>query len=182
MKHCQILIFVFLNLLNQFLAIFWAFWHPLFTAIIFFIFFQIYVFDLFVFSSFLCGDPKIGYNRCPLFTILTKKRLCVVSFVKINKTNLSKLVFSSLVDQKTHLAIPFIKGKRLCVVWLNWDSFCQSPLIGTEILCGWAKLRFLSPIPFNRNQNPKWFVIPRFNKDYSCKQDSSFLFPFLGQN
>ena len=35
MIYCQILIFLLLYLLNQFLAIFWAFWHPLFTAIIF---------------------------------------------------------------------------------------------------------------------------------------------------
>jgi hypothetical protein len=34
-KYCQILIFVFLNLSNQILTIFWAFWHPLFTVIFF---------------------------------------------------------------------------------------------------------------------------------------------------
>jgi hypothetical protein len=32
-----------------------------------------YIFWLiFFFSSFLCGDPKMGYNRCPLFTIVTE--------------------------------------------------------------------------------------------------------------
>jgi hypothetical protein len=30
----------------------------------------------FVFLSFfVCGDPKIGNNKCPLFTILTEQRL-----------------------------------------------------------------------------------------------------------
>jgi len=40
------------------------------------------------------------------------------------------------------------------VVWLNWDSFRLSPLTETKILCGWAKPRFLSRIPFNQNKTP----------------------------
>jgi len=39
--YCQILIFEFLSLLNQFLAIFRALWQPLLTVIIFWIFFNI---------------------------------------------------------------------------------------------------------------------------------------------
>jgi hypothetical protein len=38
----------------------------------------------------------MGYNRCPLFTILTEQRLCVVSFVKINKTELPEPILSEL--------------------------------------------------------------------------------------
>jgi hypothetical protein len=58
-KYCQIFIFVFLNLLNQFLITFLAFWHPFFTVIIFLIIF----FDiLYFFIFFMCGDPKMGYN------------------------------------------------------------------------------------------------------------------------
>jgi len=52
-----------LNLLNQFLVIFWALWHPFFTVIIFLDFSSEYIFDFFAFSSFLCGDPKMGYNN-----------------------------------------------------------------------------------------------------------------------
>jgi len=36
----------------------------------------------------------MGYNRCPLFTILMEQRLYVVSFVKINKAELPKLILS----------------------------------------------------------------------------------------
>ena len=49
-KYCQILIFVFLNILNQILAIFRVFRHPLLTAIVFldfFIWFLIRIFFLF---------------------------------------------------------------------------------------------------------------------------------------
>jgi hypothetical protein len=52
------------------------------------------------------------------------------------------------------------------VVGLNWDSLRQSPLTKTKILCGWAKLRFLSPIPFNQNQIPMC---------YSCWQGLNLL-------
>jgi hypothetical protein len=38
----------------------------------------------------------MGYNRCPFFTILTEQRLYKVSFVKINKSELPKLIFSQL--------------------------------------------------------------------------------------
>jgi hypothetical protein len=57
-------------------------------------FLWIYFFLYFLF--FFCRDPKMSYNRCPLFTTLTEQRLCVVSFIKINKTNLPKLIFSKL--------------------------------------------------------------------------------------
>ena len=43
-KYCQILIFVFLNLLNQFLVIFWVLWHSLFTDIFFYFIFYFFVF------------------------------------------------------------------------------------------------------------------------------------------
>ena len=54
----------------------------------------IYFFEFYVFYYFLCGDPKMGYNSCHLFTMLTEQRVCVVSVVKINKIGLPKLVFS----------------------------------------------------------------------------------------
>ena len=54
-------------------------------------FFFIYVF------FYICGDPKMGYNRCPLFIMLTEQHgFCVVSFIKINKTELPKLILSKL--------------------------------------------------------------------------------------
>jgi len=34
----------------------------LFSLLLFFGFFRTYIFDFFVFSYFLCGDPKMGYN------------------------------------------------------------------------------------------------------------------------
>jgi len=49
----------------------------------------------------------------------------------------------------------YFKAKMQCVVGLNWDPFRRSPLTRTKFLCGLAKLRFLSPIPFNQNKkNP----------------------------
>ena len=41
---------------------FFVFWHPLFTIYIFLDFSSEYIFDFFAFSSFLCEEPKIGYN------------------------------------------------------------------------------------------------------------------------
>jgi hypothetical protein len=39
----------------------------------------------------------MGYNRCPLFIMLTEQHgFCVVSFIKINKTELPKLILSKL--------------------------------------------------------------------------------------
>jgi hypothetical protein len=43
----------------------------------------------FIFILFM-GYPKMGYNRCPLFIILTEQGFCAVSFIKINKTDLVK--------------------------------------------------------------------------------------------
>jgi magnesium-transporting ATPase (P-type) len=68
----------------------------IFLYIILFYLFFILFFIFFVFSLFLCGDPKMSYNRCSLFTILTEHRLCKVSFVKINKSELPKLISSQL--------------------------------------------------------------------------------------
>jgi hypothetical protein len=42
------------------------------------------------------NNSKMGYDSCPLFTTLTEQRLCAVSFVKINKTELPILIFSKL--------------------------------------------------------------------------------------
>jgi len=42
------------------------------------------------------SNLKMGYDSCPLFTMLTEQRLCIVSFVKINKTELLILIFSKL--------------------------------------------------------------------------------------
>jgi len=48
-------------------------------------------------SYFICGDPKMGYNRCPLFIMLTEQHgFCAVSFIKINKTELPKLILIDL--------------------------------------------------------------------------------------
>jgi len=42
------------------------------------------------------SNPKMGYDSCPLFTMLTEQTLCIVSFVKINKTEVLKFIFSKL--------------------------------------------------------------------------------------
>jgi len=52
-----------------------------------FSFFYIYIY------IYICGDTKMGYNRCPLFIMLTEQHgFCAVSFIKINKTELPKLI------------------------------------------------------------------------------------------
>jgi hypothetical protein len=50
--------------------------------------YTVLVLFIIIFIYFIYGDPKIGYNRCPLFIILTEQGFCVVSFIKINKTKL----------------------------------------------------------------------------------------------
>jgi len=42
------------------------------------------------------NNPKRGYDNCPLFTMLTEQRPCVVRVVKINKTKILKMIFSKL--------------------------------------------------------------------------------------
>jgi hypothetical protein len=64
------------------------------TLFWFFFFFSFYIF-------YFCGDPKMGYNRCPLFIILTEQRFCVVSFIKINKTEFLKLILLKLDRSET---------------------------------------------------------------------------------
>jgi hypothetical protein len=60
----------------------------------------------------------MGYNRCPLFTILTEQRLCVVRFVKINITIFSTLIFSKLGWPETPFYDSFV-SKLKCNVWLG---------------------------------------------------------------
>jgi hypothetical protein len=50
----------------------------------------------------------MGYNRCPLFIMLTEQHeFCAVSFIKINKTKLPKLILSKLDPSETvFTAIP----------------------------------------------------------------------------
>jgi hypothetical protein len=50
----------------------------------------------------------------PLFTMLTEKKICVVSVVKINKIGLPKLVFSKFGGPKTSTG-----PKVMCVVGIN---------------------------------------------------------------
>jgi hypothetical protein len=64
MIYRQISIFVFLNLLNQFLTIFWAFWHPLFIVI----FFD----NIFYFLFFLRERKNVNW-RITQKWVMTKK-------------------------------------------------------------------------------------------------------------
>jgi len=43
----------------------------------------------------------MGYNRYPLFIMLTEQRFCEVSFIKINQTELPKLIWSKLDRSET---------------------------------------------------------------------------------
>jgi hypothetical protein len=53
----KILIFIFLNLLNQFLVIFWATWHLLFTVIFFY--------NIFYFFIFFWREKKMWIGELP---------------------------------------------------------------------------------------------------------------------
>ena len=88
----------------------------------FFFFFSFYFF-------YFCGDPKMGYNRCPLIIILTEQRFCVVSFIKINETEFLKLILLKL-DRSETLSLwlfPFNpkQGSKLChleiPIWRSSD-------------------------------------------------------------
>jgi len=128
-KNCQILIFVILNLLNQFLtilSILTSFFHCSIFLLIFFWFFL-------YFLLFCAGIQKWVMTVAPLFTMLTKQRICIVSVVKINKTIFPTLIFSKLGWPETPFGNSFVSKHN--------------------IMYGWVKLRFLSPILFNQNQN-----------------------------
>ena len=84
-------IFVFLTSLTNFPTIFWALLPP----VIFLTSFG------YIFLYIFCGDPKMGYNRCPLFIMLTEQGFCAVSFIKINpKRNSRNWSGWSLIDLK----------------------------------------------------------------------------------
>jgi hypothetical protein len=67
-KYYQILIFVILNLLNQFLIIFKALWHPLFTVIFFYNIFWFFCIFWREKKYELGNNPKMGYDS--LYTFL----------------------------------------------------------------------------------------------------------------
>jgi len=68
----------------------------------------------------------MGYNRCPLFIMLTEQRFCAVSFIKINYDQNLVISRSLLVisfnpkNLESHLAIPLpiTKYKNTYVVSL----------------------------------------------------------------
>ena len=79
-----------LNSLTNFLTVFWALLPPV-----------IFLTSFGYLFYFFNGDPKMGYNRCPLFIILTEHGFCAVSFIKINQTELPKLIWSKLDRSET---------------------------------------------------------------------------------
>jgi hypothetical protein len=58
------------------------------------------VFFFFLFFIFV-GIQKWVTTDAPLFIILTEQRFCVVSFIKINKTEFLKLILSKLDRSET---------------------------------------------------------------------------------
>jgi hypothetical protein len=94
---------------------------------------------------------KLGSNRCPLFTMLTKPNSSmfrIVSFVKKN----SKCSFFFCV--RSHRAISLNKNQNLRG-WANLRSRPPIPFNQNQYpVCGWANLRSRPTIPFNQNQYP----------------------------
>jgi len=89
-------LFAFLNLLNQF-------WHffgipaTLFSLLLFFGFLLIYYFCIFLyFFHFFVGNPKMGNNRFPLFTMLMKQNIINVMHSKLVKKKKRKKKMISL--------------------------------------------------------------------------------------
>ena len=113
----KILIFIFLNLLNQFLVIFWATWHPLFTVIFFYNIFFIF---LYFFEERkkceLGNNPKIGYDNfievnsfssCKAFSNQACFKPCIL--------NLWDSIFS--------FVNPFSPNNILALCWFNNLSY-----------------------------------------------------------
>ena len=115
---------------------------------------------------------KLGSNRCPLFTMLTKQNssmFCVVSFVKknlsfclLNLLNihsskdlvLFSFFFLFFFFLRSHQAISLNQNQNLCG-WANLRSRPAIPFNQNQYLvCGWANLRSRPAIPFNQNQYP----------------------------
>jgi len=92
---------------------------------------------------------KLGSNRCPLFTMLTKQNssmFCIVSFVK-------KIFFFFRFVLRSHRAISLNQNQNL----RGWGNLRSRPAIpfnqNQYPVCGWANLRSRPAIPFNQNQN-----------------------------
>jgi hypothetical protein len=98
---------------------------------------------------------KLGSNRCPLFTMLTKQNSSmfrIVSFVKKNSKCFFLFFCFFFFTWDPIRRSPWTKTK-ICVVGLTWDLVRRSPLTRTNIVCGWANLRSRPTTPFNQNQN-----------------------------
>jgi hypothetical protein len=122
---------------------------------------------------------KLGSNRSPLFTMLTKQNssmFCIVSFVKKNLSfclpNLlnihssndlisfffSFFLFLSLfhflsLNLRSHQTISLNQNQNLRG-WANLRSHPAIPFNQNQYpVCGWANLRSRPTIPFNQNQH-----------------------------
>jgi len=92
--------FAFLNLLNQFyhfFSILVLFSRTYYFLDFFRIFFDIFFLYFLIFKIiFFCGNPKMGNNRCPLFTMLTNQNIINVLHSKLVKKKKKKKQMISL--------------------------------------------------------------------------------------
>ena len=109
----------------------------------FFVFLYFWIF----FKIYQKHGSKLGSNRCPLFTMLTKQKssmFCIVSFVKKKlvfvfaqyplhlKTLLcsffSLFLYFFFIILRSHLATSFNQNQRMCVTRSTWNPIWRFPL------------------------------------------------------
>jgi len=121
-------------------------------------FFAIFGFFLKIYQNM---GQKLGSNRCPLFTMLTKQNSSmfrIVSFVKKNSKCFFLffllLSFFLFFNLRSHQAISLNQNQNL----RGWANLRSRPAIpfnqNQNPVCGWANLRSRPAIPFNQNQYP----------------------------
>ena len=102
---------------------------------------------------------KLGSNRCPLFTMLTKQNssmFCIVSFVKKN----SKCFFFFLFYFPSFSLLLSFSLFYFSFLFFSVRSHRAISLNENQNLRGWANLRSRPTIPFNQNQYPVWLGKP----------------------
>ena len=96
---------------------------------------------------------KLGSNRCPLFTMLTKQNSSmfrIVSFVMKN----SKCFFLFFLLLSFFLSSSFFLSFSFFFLFFSVRSHRAISLNQNQNLRGWANLRSRPAIPFNQNQYP----------------------------
>ena len=116
-------------------------------------FFSIFGFFLKIYQNM---GQKLGSNRCPLFTMLTKQKssmFCIVSFVKKNLSFclLNLLNIHSFKDFTFFFFLVFLSFYLSLFVFINLRSHLATSFTKTKECCSSVNLKSHMEIPFNQS-------------------------------